>query len=136
METRVALLAEDEDLRERERFGVRDGEQRSLRAHRGEAARGAAVQLQLRRSTAADDLAIAPEDAARMARAERLHRRLFGREPSGEVDGRHSTAGAVRDFAVGEDPAQETVAESFDGVGNPADVGRVEAEAENVRHGE
>ena len=54
--------------------------------------RGAAVQPQLRRTAAADHLDVAPEHALRMAGAERFHRRFFGGEPAGKMNGRDAAA--------------------------------------------
>src|SRR2546428_3604551 len=65
------LVSEDEDFGERERIGMRDGEQRGFPADGGKATGGAAVQLQLRRTAPADHLAIAPEDSAPVARTHR-----------------------------------------------------------------
>ena len=95
---------------------------------------GAAVQLQLRRTAAADHLDVAPEHALRVAGAERFHRRFFRGEPPGEMDGRHAAAHAVRDFALGEDAAEKPVAVALDRVGDAADVGGVEAETDDVWH--
>jgi hypothetical protein len=133
-ESKAALVSEDEDLGERERIGMRDSEQRGFPTDGGKATRGAGVQLQLRRAAPADHLAIAPEDSARVAGTERLHRRLFRGTSAGEVDGRHAPARAVRDFAVGEDAAEEAVAISFDGAGDAVDIGRVEPQPDDVRH--
>ena len=76
-------------------------------AHRGEAPGGAAVQLQLRRAAAPDDLDVAPEHAVRVAGAERLHRRFLRGEAAGEMNRRLPPPRAVRDLAFGEDAVQE-----------------------------
>ena len=59
---------------------------------RREAARGAAVQLQLRRAAAANDFDVAPEHAQRSPGAERLHRRFFRGEAAGKVNRRDAAA--------------------------------------------
>ena len=105
-----ASVAENQHLRHRERVGVRDGQQRRTAAHRARAPRGAAVQPQLRRPAAAERPRVAPEHAARMAGAERLHRRFLRREAPGEVRHRVAPPRAIGDLAVGEDAAQEPVA--------------------------
>src|SRR4051812_5181546 len=56
-----ASVAEEQHLRHGQFVGMRDGEQRRTAADRGEAARGAAVQLQLRRAAAAAALADSPQ---------------------------------------------------------------------------
>ena len=89
-------------------------------AHRGEPARGAAVKLQLRRTAAPDDFDVAPQDAPRVAGAERLHRRLFRGEAAGKMNGRHAAPLAVRDLAVGEDAVQEPLAVPLDRGGDAA----------------
>jgi len=103
-----------------------------LAADSREAARGAPVQLELRRTAGlADDLDVTPENALRMAGAERLHRRFLRREPSGEMNRRLVTAHAVGDLAVGENATGEAVAVAADGRGNARDLRRVESESDN-----
>ena len=92
------------------------------------------MQLQLRRTAVADDLDIAPEDARRMSCAERFHRRFFRGEPAGKMNRRNPSARAVDDLAIRENAAQETVSIPLDSLGNPVDVGGVEAEADDVWH--
>ena len=57
-----------------------------------------------------EHLDVLPEHAARVPGSERLHRRLFRREASGQV--RHGIAAprTIGNLAVGEDAAQESVA--------------------------
>ena len=69
-----------------------------------------------------------------MSRAERLHRRLFGREAAGKVDRGSPPALAVRDFPVGEDAAQESLAVTFDCGGDARYIGSIEAKANDGRH--
>src|SRR5579862_4143015 len=92
------------------------------------------MQLQLRRTAVPDDLDVAPENARRMACAERLHRRFLRGEPAGKMNRRDPPARAVGDLAVREDASQETVPVPFNRLGNPGDVGGVEAEADDVWH--
>ena len=102
--------------------------------HRGKSPRGAAVQLQLRGSAAANHLDVAPQHTLRVAGAERFHGRLLRGEAAGEVNGRHASARAVGDLTLGEDAAREPLAVPRDRVGDAMDVGRVEAEPYDVRH--
>ena len=92
------------------------------------------MQPQLRRATQAYDLDITPKHAVRVAGAERLHRRLFGREAAREVNGRGMPVRAVRDLAAGEDPLEEAIAVSFDRRGDPVNIRGVEPESDDVRH--
>ena len=131
MPTRVASGAEQEDLGERQRVGMCDGQERGLALHRGKAPGGSAMQLQLRWTATPDDLDVPPQHALRMAGAERFHRRLLGGKPAGKMNGRHPAPLAVSDFAVGEDSSQEPVAVTRDGVGDARDVGGVEAESDD-----
>src|SRR5262249_23131743 len=127
-------LAEDQDLRQRQRIRVRDSKERAFPADMLKAACRAAVQLQLRRTAAADHLAIAPQHSARMAGAERFHCRLFRGKAPGEMDGRHAPPRAVGYFPVGEDPAEEPIAVTLDGIADAADVGRIEPKSDDVCH--
>src|SRR2546427_564725 len=95
--TGVALAAENNHLGEGEVVGMRDRDERRKAAHRGETPRGAAVQLELRRSAAPDNFNIAPKDPMGMAGTERLHRRLFRGKPAGKMNRRHLATRAVRD---------------------------------------
>src|SRR5947209_6110030 len=107
MPTRVASPPEEEHLRHGETVGMRDGEERRETAHRGKPPAGAPMKLEVRRTAAANDLDIAPQNALRVSRAERLHGRFFRSETAGEVNGRHAPPRAVRDLGVGEDAADE-----------------------------
>ena len=134
MPTGVASVAEDHDLRHRQGVGVRDGQQRRTAAHALESARGAAVQPQLRRPSATDHLDVAPEDAVRMAGAERLHRRLFRGEASGEMNRGVPPSHAVRDLALGEDTLQKARPVSLDGADNAGDLGEIDTQSDDVWH--
>src|SRR5437870_5419741 len=82
---RVASVAEDHHVRHGQIVSVRDGEQRRAAADRGQTPGGAAVEYQLRWTSAPDDLDIAPHDALRVAGTERLHPGFFGCKPPGEM---------------------------------------------------
>ena len=69
-----------------------------------------------------------------MARAERLHRRFLGGESSREMDGRLATTVAVRDFSGREDSMEEPVPVAFHRRHDSRDVGRIEAEADDIWH--
>ena len=135
MPTGVASVAEDQDLRDRQRVGVRDGQQRRTAAYRGELPSGSAVQLELRRPAAADHLDVTPEDPLRMARAERFHRRLLRGEAAREMNRRLAAPHAVRDFTLGENTLQESLAIALDGADDARDVGGVDTQTYDVRHG-
>src|SRR5262245_44165211 len=111
-------LAEDHHLCEGERLGMRDRHVRRAAADGGEAAPGAAVELEPRRAAAADDLDVAPEHALRVPGAERLHRGFLGCEPASEVNLRLAAPQAVRRFVLGEDTMDEAVAVALDGRGD------------------
>jgi hypothetical protein len=126
MLTVVASAAEDQDFGERERVGMRDGQQRRSAADRRESSGGAAVKLQLRRTSVPDDLDIAPEHATREPRAERLHSRLFRGKARRKTALRYAVAPAVGHLTVGEHAVHEPIAIACDGVGNTRDVGDVQ----------
>src|SRR5262245_33954972 len=133
---RRTSVAEDHHFSEGERICVRDGDQRASPSDFREPNAGAAMQLELRRSPAADDFDVAPEDALRVPGAERLHRRFLGRETTGEMNGRAPAGCAVRDFGVAEDPLDEPIAVPLHGVGNAIDFGGVESQTDDVWHDE
>src|SRR2546423_12221541 len=81
--TRVALLSEKQHLRQGQCVGMRDREQRRIPSHGGKSTRRTAVELQLRRTATPDHFDVAPQHAMRVARAERLQRRL----PRGDTAG-------------------------------------------------
>ncbi len=109
-----------------------DGHERSTYQHAVGAACGATMELQARRSSAADDLDVFPEHAARVARAERFHRRFFCGESAREMGGRVSPLGTIGNLAGGEHPSQEAFAVSFEHRCDAWDVGGVETNTENV----
>src|SRR3954467_12174398 len=132
MATRVASVAENDDLRHREIVGMRDRQQRRTAAHRLEPSRRTAVQPQLRRTAAPYHFHVAPEDPVRVAGPERLHRRFLRREPPGEMDRRLLPAHAVGDLTLGEDALQEPGPVPIDGRDDARDFGEVDAESDNV----
>ena len=127
-------VAEQEDLRHRERLGMRDRQQRGAGAHRIGPASGAAVQQEFRRATVADDLDILPQHAARVAGPERLHRRLLRREAPGDVRHGIAAAGTISNLAVGQNAAKKPVAVLLEHLADARDVSRVEPKPENI-HG-
>jgi hypothetical protein len=112
---------------------MRDRHERSFSADLVELTRRAAVELQLRRPAMAHDFHVAPQNAVRVPRAERLHGRFLGGKAAGEVNCWIVAPRAVRDLAGCEDPREKPVAVSLDGRGDPFDVGCVEADADDVR---
>src|SRR5205814_1413429 len=117
-----------------ERFGVRDRHERRSAADGGKAPAGAAVQLQLRRTAAAHDLDVPPENTARVSGTERLHGRLLRGEAAGKVNGRLAAPRAVRDFALREDATDEAIAVSLDRCGDARNIGCVQAKAYDGGH--
>ena len=71
---------------------------------------GAAVQPQLRRTVDAEHLDVLPEHAARVAGAERLHRRFLRREAAREMRDRVAPPRTIGDLPLREDPPEEAVA--------------------------
>ena len=121
-------------MSESEVLGMGDGQEGRLRAQCVESSFGAAVKLQLRRAAMTDDLHSAPQDVLRMPGAEGLHRCFLGRKSSRKVDRGHAPAVAVRHFAIGENAPEKPVAVLFDSVHDAADIGGVDARADDVRH--
>src|SRR5438552_19083129 len=111
-----------------------DRQERGAAADCGESPRRAAVKLQLRRTTAPDNLEIAPQHALRVAGAERFHAGFLGGEPACKMNGGHAAARAIRDFAVGEYAAQKPISVPLDDVRNAVDVGWREADADDGGH--
>lgn len=124
--------AEQENLRERERLRMGNRDQRLRDAHLSGAPGRAPLQLQVRRPTAPNDLDVFPHDAARLSGAERLHGRLFDREPAGQVRNRVPALCTIGNLAVGEDAAQETIAVSFEKVSHAMQIRRVDSDANDV----
>jgi len=90
------------------------------------------MQLELRRTAwLSDHFDVTPEDALRVAGAERLHRGFLRREPAGKMHRRIAAAHAVRDFAGGEDPMREAIAVAIDAGGDAGNFRRVEPESDN-----
>ena len=121
-------------MRHRQIISVRDGEKGRAAADRGQTTGGAAVEYQLRWTSAPDDFDIAPHDALRVAGPESLHPRLFRRKPTGEMNRGDASLHAIRDLSVCEDAAQKTVAVAVDHVRYAVDFGRVQAQADDGRH--
>lgn len=109
-----------------------DRELRGTAADFREAPRGAAVQLELRRTARlADDLDVAPQHALRVAGAERFHRGFLRGEAAGEVNRGIAAAHAVCDFAFGEYAVRKTIAVAVDGGGDAGNFRGVEPESNN-----
>jgi len=121
------LLAEKQDLRERERLAMRDRQERSASAERGESFCGAAVELEAWRASAADNLYVSPQDILRMPRAERLHPGFLGGKTPGEMNGRYSAAVAVLDFPLREDAAKKPFTVACNCGRDPIDLGRIQS---------
>lgn len=105
---------------------------RPAHVHRIGAPLCAAVELKARRAAAAHDLDVPPEHAVRMAGAERFHGRFLRGETAGKVRHGVTAAGTIRNFAVGEDTTQKTVAVAREDLRDARNVGGVEPDADDV----
>ena len=133
MTTRVTLAGEEQNFGQCQVVRVSDGQERSPAPHLGEPACGAAMKLQLRRSAASHYLDVAPQDAARVAGAERLHGRFLCGEPPGKMNGWNAAPRAVFDLGVCEDAVKEPLAVPLDRVRDTVDIRGVEPEPDDVR---
>ena len=75
---------------------------------------------------------VLPQHAARMPGAERLHARFLRGEPAGEVRGRIPAPRTISNLPFGEDSLQKAVAVALQHVRDAGDVGRVEAQPDDV----
>jgi hypothetical protein len=134
--TRVARIrgsvAEQHDLRHRQRVRMGDRHERSGDFHARGAKRGAAVQLQARWAGMPDDLDVLPQDAVGLARAERFHRGFLDREAARQVRSRIPSLGTIGDLTGREHTVQEALAVAFEQLRDSGNVGGVEADAEDV----
>ncbi len=85
-----------------------------------------------RRSATADDFDVLPQHAARMAGAERFHRRFFRRESSSQMRSGVPPLGTIGNLAGGEHALQEAIAVTFEHLCKAGNVGGVEPDAEYV----
>jgi len=90
------------------------------------------MELQLRRTAAPDYLDAAPEHSARMAGAERLHRRLLRGKPGGERRIRVAASATVGNLSFCEHPQDESFPVPFDRLADTGNLGRVDAGAEDL----
>jgi YfiH family protein len=123
-------------LRNGQRTAVRNRDEGGRRADRDESSGGTAVKLEARRSSASDDLDVAPQHTVRSARAERFHGGLLGGESSCEMDRRLAATPAIGDLGVGKNPVFEPLTVPGEGVADAIDFDGVEAEAADFRHDE
>jgi hypothetical protein len=129
-----ALSAEQEHLRERQGVGMCNGQQRRLGTQGGESAGCAPMKPQLRGTALPDHFDAAPQHLLCVTGPKRLHGRLFRGKAACEMNRGVVSAHAVGDFALGEYTLQEPIAEALDGCGNTGDIGRIEAQTDDVRH--
>ena len=92
------------------------------------------MKPQLRGTAVPDHFDASPQHLLCVAGPKGLHGRLFCGKAAGEVNGGVVSTHAVRDLALGEYTLQESIAETLDGCGNARDVGRIEAQTDDVRH--
>ena len=133
MTTRVTLAGEEQHFGEGDLIRMGDRQKRGTGAQLGEPARRPAVKLQLRGAAVPHHFDVAPEHAARVSGAERLHRRFLCRESAGKMNGRHPAARAVDDLAVGEHASHEPLAVPRERLGDAVDIRDVQAESDEVR---
>lgn len=111
---------------------MRNCQERAANEHALRPLRRAAVKLQPRWTTAADDLDVLPQDAARVAGAEGLHRRFLGRKSTGQMRSGISAASTIGNLASSEHALQEAIAIALEHLGEAGNVSGVETDAENV----
>jgi polyphenol oxidase len=128
---RGGIASEQEDFRQRQRAGMRDRQQRPVGAERLETAGTASVKPQLRGAARTNDFEVAPEHAAGMSRAKRLHAGLLGREPAGEVGARMAPLHTVRDLAGGEYALEKPRPEAVEACLDARNLRQVEADPYN-----
>lgn len=82
-----------------------------------------------------NDFDVAPQHTLGMTGAQGLHCRFLRGKPACKMNRGNFPARAIGDFAVRKDPAQKALAVPLDRVSNSIDVGGVQPEPDNVRHG-
>lgn len=122
-------------LRQGERLRVRDRQERGVAAHGREPPGGAPMEHQAGRPVAANNLDVSPQHVVGVARTEGLHRCFLSRESSGEMDGRIVTPCTVGDLATCEHAVRKPIVIARDGGGDAGDVGGIESQTDDVRHG-
>lgn len=125
-------LADQHHLRKRERLGMRDCQVRSPDAHALGLSSCATVEEQPRWTADANDLDVLPEHAARPPGAQRFHRRFFGRKPSGQVRRGIPPARTIGNLAGCKHALQKALTVALEDRGQPGNVGRVQADAEDI----
>jgi len=128
---RLLSPPEQQHLRERERVGVGDRQERHRSTEGIEAAFRSVVKREPGRAAESNHFNVLPEHFGRMAGAERLHRRFLCGEPSRKMDRGFAAPRAVGNFAVGEYAAKEPVAVLADCRLDSRNVGRVNAEPDD-----
>jgi len=93
------------------------------------------VEPQLRRAASADDLEIAPQNLLGMPCPKRLHAGLFCRKSTRKMNRGRAATAAVGDLTLGEKAVDKAFAVSFDQGSDAWNLGGVEAETDDVRHG-
>ena len=125
-------VADEHHLGHRQRVGVRDRQKRSSNLHGVRAPGCTAVKLQPWWTTAAHDLDVLPQDAARVAGAERLHRRFFRSKSTGQMRSGISPPSTIGNLAGSKHALQEALSEALHYLGEAGNIGGVETDAENV----
>jgi hypothetical protein len=128
------LVADDENLSHRQVFRMCDRQQRRAPSDGGETSAGAGVESQARWTAVTNDLDVAPQDAIRVASAERLHRGFLRGKPAREMDRRKAASLAIVDFPRRKNAADKTIAIPLDGRGDAVDVGRIDPKSDDVWH--
>src|SRR4030095_9767411 len=112
--------------------GVRERQERARGAQSRKSLSRASVELQTRRTMAADDFDAGPEDALRVSGAKRLHCRLFRGEASGERRREVAFAAAISNLSLGEHPSKGATAVPTDCLTDAIDLRRIESRSYNV----
>ena len=92
-------LANQDDVRQSQAVRVRDRQVRARGAEPREMPCRGIVKLQLRRPPVSDNLEIFPQDAERVASADRLHAGFLGGKPTRQMRRRIPAAHAVLELA-------------------------------------
>jgi hypothetical protein len=127
-----ASVADQHHLREGECFRVRDRQEGSTDVQAVGAPRRAAMQLQPWGTAHPHDLDVLPHHPTRVPGAKRFHGRFFCGEAAGEMRSRIPTLGTIGNLPGGKHALQEALAVPLEDRCQARNVGRVEADTEDV----
>jgi hypothetical protein len=132
--TLVALRPHQQYLGKGQMLRMGNGQERRTRSQGVESRLRAPMKLQLGGAAVSNNLNTAPQNVLAVASAKGLHRGFLRSKSSGEMNGGHPPPVAVRHLAIGKDTVEESFAVSCNRVGNTADIGGIEAGADNLGH--